>query len=72
MKLTRGGIRLQPYEQALILCLWYEAGGPGRYLGAMSMTLESLAATRQLVAQYVHTTPTYAWPLLARATGADV
>jgi len=38
----------------------------------MSMTLESLAATRRLVAQYVPTTPAYAWPLLARATGADV
>jgi threonine dehydratase len=41
-------------------------------VAAMSMTLESLAATRRLVAEYVPPTPAYAWPLLARATGADV
>ena len=41
-------------------------------VAAMSVTLESLAATRRLVAQYVPPTPAYAWPLLARATGADV
>lgn len=38
----------------------------------MPLTFETLAATRRLVAQYVPTTPTYAWPLLARATGADL
>ena len=41
-------------------------------LAPMPMTLESLAATRSFVAQYVPATPAYAWPLLARATGADV
>jgi threonine dehydratase len=38
----------------------------------MSMTLETLAATRDFVAKYVPVTPTYAWPLLARATGAEL
>jgi len=36
------------------------------------MTLETLAETRRLVAKYVPTTPSYAWPLLARATGTEL
>ena len=38
----------------------------------MPMTLETLAETRRLVAKYVPTTPSYAWPLLARATGTEL
>lgn len=38
----------------------------------MSITPETLAETRRLVAKFVPTTPSYAWPLLARATGAEV
>ena len=38
----------------------------------MPMTPETLAEARRLVARYVPTTPSYAWPLLARATGAEL
>ena len=38
----------------------------------MLMTPETLAATREFVAKYVPETPSYAWPLLARATGAEL
>jgi threonine dehydratase len=38
----------------------------------MQMTMESLAETRRVVAQYVPTTPSYAWPLLNRASAADL
>jgi threonine dehydratase len=38
----------------------------------MSMTPETLARARRLVAEYVPTTPSYAWPLLAAATGAEL
>ena len=56
-----------------MLHLWSETSGPvDGTLAVMRMSLESLAATRRLVAKYVPTTPSYAWPLLARATGADV
>jgi threonine dehydratase len=36
------------------------------------MTLESLGEARTLVAKHVPATPSYAWPLLARATGAEI
>jgi threonine dehydratase len=38
----------------------------------MPMTSETLAEARRLVATYVPTTPSYAWPLLARATGTEL
>lgn len=38
----------------------------------MPMTPETLVATRKLVAEYVPTTPSYAWPLLAKAAGAEL
>jgi threonine dehydratase len=36
------------------------------------LTPEALAAARSRVARHVPTTPAYAWPLLARATGANL
>lgn len=41
-------------------------------LTGMAMTSETLVATRRLVANYVPTTPSYAWPLLARASGTEL
>ncbi len=37
-----------------------------------TLTPEALAAARARVAPHVPTTPSYAWPLLAQATGADL
>jgi threonine dehydratase len=38
----------------------------------LTLTLEALTAARRRIAEHVPATPSYAWPLLAQATGANL